>query len=436
MRKLFSNSPCLTIFAVAFVLRLIWVLSVRNELAWSDENEYVAIARHLTAGEGYISPSYRATPTLPFYLSLVFRVFGESYRAARVGQAILGALTCVLLYKIGAHLAGPAAGWISGLLLAIYPPHIYLAGVFYAECVATFLCALSVYLALRSVRPRAPLVLSLLTGVTLALTVLARSVFAIFAPWVCIAWLYGAPKEWPRRLACSVLFVCGFACIILPWTIRNYIVYQRVMPVSSGFYQQLWWGNNELSTGSAADRFLYLFGPLWMQRVQQLEPTEQLALTERYAAVTNQIAEKTIRYRDSGIAIDEVLRPVVTSYIATHPGQTLLRWGKKLVAMFLTAFGDTQTKNTYTSRPYKLIAAVSYYPIFLLAVTGACLSWPRRRQFALIYLVIVIVAGVQAMMTVNTRYRLPIDPYLIVFTSIALVQLWPWKPVVKTGPTV
>jgi 4-amino-4-deoxy-L-arabinose transferase-like glycosyltransferase len=363
---------------------------------------------------------------------VVFRIFGESYRAARVGQAILGALTCVLLYKIGTQLANPAVGWASGLLLAIYPPHIYLAGVFYAECVATFLGVLSIYLAIRSVRPAAPLALSLVTGITLALTALARSVFAIFAPWVCVAWLCDAPKEWRRRLLCSVLFCCGFACMILPWTIRNYVVYRRVMPISTGFYQQLWFGNNVLSTGSAEDRFLG-GESFWNERLQQLDPADQLVVTEKYATIRKEIAEKTVRYGDATIALDEVLRPVVTSYIAAHPGLTIFRWGKKLVAMFLTAFGNTLTTNTYTARPYKLIAAASYYPILVLALVGAGLSLPRWREFALIYLVIIVVAGVQAMMTVNTRYRLPLDPFLIVFASIALVRLWPWKPAAKTS---
>lgn len=419
-RGFLSASPSLTIFGIGFVLRMIWVLTLGRETTWPDELDYSVIARHLAAGEGYISTSYRAVPVLPFYLSVVFRVFGESYLVARIGQAIFGALTCVLLYRIGSRLFGSAAGQISGLLLAIYPPHIYLAGVFYAEGLATFVFALSVYLAICSAGHDAPRPLSLLTGVALALTALTRSVFAVCMPCVCIAWLCHSGTPWRKRVwACALCFL-GFFGTILPWTLRNYFVYRRLIPISSGFYQQLWWGNNELATGSAEDRFLYIGQQLWMERLQRLDRAQQLAVMDRYSTVTNQIAQRTLQYGDPAIAADEVLHPLVISYIASHLWQTFARTVKKLGAMFFTAFGETLTKNKYTTPRYKLVAAVSYYPILVLALAGTWLGLSRWRGLCLVYLLIGSVALAQSIMTVNTRYRLPLDPYLILLAALAL----------------
>jgi 4-amino-4-deoxy-L-arabinose transferase-like glycosyltransferase len=415
-----SSRPGLTIFILAFVARLAWILVMKWGTSWADEVDYLAIARHLAAGDGYISESHRTLPVLPFYLSLVFRVFGESLLIARVGQAVFGALTCVLLCRIGSRLFSPTAGLFSGLILAIYPPHIYLAGVFYAECLATFLCTLSVYLAIRAVEPGAPRLFGLLTGVVLGLTALTRSIFAVVVPCVCIAWLCEAPSEWRKRLGCCVLLIVGASATISPWTIRNYVVYGRLIPLSTGFYQQLWWGNNELATGSAADRFLFVGEPFWMERLKQFDEQRQKEITEKYAAITDLIAERTRRYGDAAIAADEVLQPVVMSYIASHPTLTIFRSAKKLCAMFFVAFGDTLTKNAYTTRLYKWLAAASYYPVLALALVGVYLSLSRRRQFTIVYLLVGCVAIVQSIMTVNTRYRLPLDPYLILFASVTL----------------
>ena len=55
-------------------------------LTWDDEREFTQVARHLVAGDGFVASSYRANPVLPVYLAAVFRVFGESYAVARLGQ--------------------------------------------------------------------------------------------------------------------------------------------------------------------------------------------------------------------------------------------------------------------------------------------------------------------------------------------------------------
>ena len=96
------------LFALALAVRLAWIATLADRLAWPDEAEYAAIGRRLAAGEGFVASSYRNAPVLPTYLGLAFRLFGDGYGAPRVGQAILGALTCVLVYRTGSLLASPA----------------------------------------------------------------------------------------------------------------------------------------------------------------------------------------------------------------------------------------------------------------------------------------------------------------------------------------
>jgi 4-amino-4-deoxy-L-arabinose transferase-like glycosyltransferase len=121
--------PQTVIFVLALALRLGWVLALDNHLTWIDEREFAAVGEHLARGEGYLSTSSRANPVLPYYLGVAFRLFGSNYVAARVGQSILGALTCVLVYRLGSVLVDSATGVLSSVLLASYPLHIYLAGV-------------------------------------------------------------------------------------------------------------------------------------------------------------------------------------------------------------------------------------------------------------------------------------------------------------------
>jgi 4-amino-4-deoxy-L-arabinose transferase-like glycosyltransferase len=213
-----SARSLLAIFALALAIRLAWVATLAPTLVWPDEEEFVTVARHLAAGDGYVSGSYRATPILPVYLASVFRVAGESYAAARVGQVVMGAVTCIVIAATAARLFGADVGIVSGLLLALYLPHVYLSGVFYAECLFTLLLALTVYAAVRSTEDPHPGRWTLATGVSFALATLTRPILLVYLPFLALALAYAARLPLARRLGMGAVFLVVTALVILPWT--------------------------------------------------------------------------------------------------------------------------------------------------------------------------------------------------------------------------
>jgi len=418
-----KKHPQAVIFALALALRLGWVLTLDSHLTWIDEREFATIAQHLAQGDGYLSSSYRANPMLPSYLQFVFLLFGQHYVVARIGQSLVGAVTCVLMYQLASLLIGPVAALLSGLLLAVYPPHIYLAGVFYVDCLLTFFCALAVCLTVVAQRARRHVELGFLCGVSLGLTALTRPVFLVCVPCVALAWLWAGRQAFRRRLlACSVLLLgCGLT--ILPWTIRNYRVYRRPVLISSGFYTMLWRGNNELATGGPDDRVFTWHTPAWQERLQRVPEERRRTLEAQFQMVDRLISDREESSGDGSLAMDDVLKPLAIEAVVSHPGRTLVLMLKKVRTLF-NAFSDTLTENQDTTRRNRLLAALSFYPVLTLALIGAALGWPRRRELALIYLVIASVIGSYALLTACTRFRLPIDPYLIVFASLALETGW------------
>src|SRR5262249_13931777 len=160
----------------------------------------------------------------------------------RLGQSVIGATTCVLIYRVGSGLISPSVGLVSGLMLALYPPHIYLAGVFYVDCLATFWLALSVYLASRTIlHPRRGW-LALMTGASLGITALTRGIFLVYLPCVPIVWLCYRRLDWLTRVRLCCILLSATAVTILPWALRNGAVYGRLIPIGSGFYTKLWQG--------------------------------------------------------------------------------------------------------------------------------------------------------------------------------------------------
>jgi hypothetical protein len=72
---------------------------------------------------------------------------------------------------------------------------------------------------------------------------------------------------------------------------------------------------------------------------------------------------------------------------------------------------------------YHRLAAVSFRSSS--SASSAWLGLPRRRELALLYLITVGISASYVLLTVCTRFRVPIDPYLILFASFALVHFYP-----------
>ena len=411
-------NPGMVIFFSALILRITWVATLRNGLIWPDEEEFAEIGRHLASGAGYVSNSYRANPVLPFYLSAFLRLFGEFWLYPRIGQAIIGALTCVILYRLTSMLAGETVGILSGLLLALYPPQVYLSGVFYVECIATFLNMLSVYLVLICIRSPHPVVVAVFAGAFMGLTALTRAVFMPYVLVASLAMLYSAPTHRRTLMPAAVVLILAAVVVVAPWTLRNRTTFGRLI-ISSGFGETLWKGNNELANGGPDDRFMELGTPLWETRLNLLGSSYHAELIAKYTAVQDRIRDRYAETNDIYLARDDVLGPLAAEGMRKHPVRTTGLFARKLLTLF-QAFSDTKMRNQFTSGSKCLVAAVSFYPILALAFVGLILAAPRHRYFAPVYSLIFMWFAIHGLLTACTRFRLPMDPYLILFACVAL----------------
>ena len=401
-------------------VRVGFVATLDERLTWADEQSYVDIARLLAAGDGFVSSSYRGAPILPAYLALVFHFFGDAFLVARIGQAILGGLTCLLLMRIGSLLVGPTAGALAGVLLAVYPPHVYLAGVFYSSALETFFCAVAVWLAARVATGHGAAGVALACGAVLGLGILTRPAYVVLAPCIATVWLARGALGFRRAAAAGAALAIGVVVVVLPWSARNRAVYGRFVLVSSGGGTTLWKGNNELADGTADDRFLGWGRPVWMERRARLDPGERAALDAKYDALHARVVAREREVGDTYLAMDDVLGPVARTYVTEEPMAALGRAGRKLLTFF-SAFSPTLTEGAPRWMP--LVAAATFYPVLALALLAPALAPTRAAGLLLPYAVVAAVAASHALLTSCTRFRLPLDPYLILGAALALVAL-------------
>lgn len=124
----------------------------------------------------------------PFYLSLIYSIFGDYVIIPRIINAFLSAFTVILIYNIGKRNFGESAGRIASIMAMLLPNFIYYTGVHLKETVMVFLIVALIERADNLVQKRQitgpNILLIFLLGASLFFfrTVLAFSaVFALFS---------------------------------------------------------------------------------------------------------------------------------------------------------------------------------------------------------------------------------------------------------------
>jgi hypothetical protein len=223
-------------------------------------------------------------------------------------------------------------------------------------------------------------------------------------------------------LRAAAVFTIACTVTIMPWTIRNHHAYGRVIIVSSGFWDTLWKGNNELADGGPNDRFLgWTFKP-WQDRLAKLPEPRRSEIAAKYEQVDRRFREVRSHVADAMLARDEVLKPVVTGLIAEDPARFLRLFARKIATLF-NAFTPTGDANIHSVSPLTIGVALYFYPLFVLAIVGVLLTAREWRRYAPLVLLIVAWAGVHGILTSCTRFRLPIDPFLFLLAATAIVRL-------------
>jgi 4-amino-4-deoxy-L-arabinose transferase-like glycosyltransferase len=178
----------------------------------------------------------------------VFKLFGPSLLAVRIGQAVLGTVTVACTYVLARRVTSERGARASAIAVAVYPALLLYTVYLMAETLFMCLAVLGLVLWSRE-RPWS----ALAAGAVIGLATLTRSTgFAALFGVV----LADAIRLVLRRhtgafaiVARALVLLLGFALVLAPWIQRNYAIYGRIIPTdtSSGFNALL--GNYEGATG-------------------------------------------------------------------------------------------------------------------------------------------------------------------------------------------
>lgn len=120
----------LWIFLAALALRLIYIAQIQDapyfDVPLVDGANYIRTAGLIAGGDLLAGPQvFWQPPLYPYFLAVLFGLFGLGLAGVYVIQAGLGALSCWLVYRIGRRLFGDREALWAAILMACYGPLIF-----------------------------------------------------------------------------------------------------------------------------------------------------------------------------------------------------------------------------------------------------------------------------------------------------------------------
>ena len=174
------------IFVGALSLRLFYLMENRGinpffDAPIVDARSYLELAQRIVGGDwmGGDIPFWQP-PAFPYLLALVVGICGDSiFTAARVGHAILGASSTLLVYRLARRPCDRATATLAAVGTALYGPLLYFEAELLSVALEVFLYLLLLLMLARAQERNQPLDW-VLAGLTAGLATITRPNVLIF----------------------------------------------------------------------------------------------------------------------------------------------------------------------------------------------------------------------------------------------------------------
>ncbi|MBN1673557.1 MAG: glycosyltransferase family 39 protein [Kiritimatiellae bacterium] len=378
---------------------------------------------------GIPTAPYFRPPGYPYFLALVYRLFGPGYLAPRLVQFGLGLLNVLLAFLLARRWYGPGIALIWAALMATYWIFIYFEGEFHAPVLTVcLLLSLTAVLAGWTTGPSWPR--GLAAGLLAGLSALVRPNLLLLFPLGAAWGLWVMRGRHARRavLAALLAFGAGGLAAIAPATIRNLRAAGEWVLISSNGGINLYIGNNASADGFCATAIDGL-GPFktcydYPAIIAALEQQQGRRLT--YGEVSGHFTRQALHF------------------IRTQPGRAFGLTLRKAL-LFWSPWEHTHNKVVHCERhASRVLRAIpgNFALVLALAAAGA-VAWVRerrrdapretadsaaRRRHGQVTALIALLIGLYVLSVVPffvaARYRVAILPFLLLFAAFALHHLY------------
>lgn len=377
-----TRHAVLVILAVGLVLRIAaTVLLSHQSEVWPDAAAFRICGHHLWATGALDCPLY-----MPLYPALA-GLLGPGWPQAAADIALSTGLIWLVYELALALFADKAAALVAALATAIYPQFIFFAGLGLTEPLFMLLFVAAYVCWYRGAFLSAAIfaVLSILTRP--AIDLLAPILVFYFALVIHRLSVMTAARQ-------VVVYALVYCALMAPWWAHNYRAYGTFVRLDLGGGENFYAGNNPMNKTGGGDKGIDLS-------------------TEKFDSIHDPVAR------------DRALWRAGVDYIRQDPKAFLDRAMIKFVRFWrLWPRFDQYSKPIYIA-----VYFLSYVPVFVLTLVYL-VRWgiPEFLVIAPLLAFAGYLTLVNMVFAASVRYRMPIEPFMIVLAATALVRLlrrWP-----------
>ncbi len=398
------------IAAVALLARVAFVSDQQRKIprevlaAVPFDNEAGNIANALAQGRGFsdvfrkpTGPTAWLAPVYPALLGGIFRVFGaftyRAFLAAALLNCAFSAAATVPLFFSARRVGGTGVAALAAWVWAFSPGGVMLPFEWIWDTSLSVLLLTTIVWATLEIAEVTSNWKWAAYGALWGLALLTNPAIGILLPFFLL-WLAMQKRDrttggWRRpAIAAGVAILC---CV--PWTIRNYTEFHRLIPLRSNFAFEWWIGNNDIFDEHAVGG------------IQRITKFGEVRLYTQLGE-TAFMAEK---------------RRLAWEFIRTHGSLEMQLIGRRITATWLATehpWRDFWSTDTWLIRGIFLFNGF----VTIATIAGVVFLFVRRSPYAApLALVPLLFPLVYYATHTSLRYRHPIDALLLLLAAVAIL---------------
>ena len=367
-------------------------------LSFPDEHRFMGEVKKFSETFSFYTGDSRAweMPFIAVFYSFFYKLFAKSGMliVLRLIQSFLLIINAVLISKISYMVFKDSlAKNLSLIIMLFYPFFIFYSGLLLSESFFVFFLITAFYFLYKYKESSfCSLKYFVLTNAFFALATYTKASMT-FLPVILISSFYYFNNNFNffKSLKIFIYSLITFCIFLSPWWLRNYMIFDKTVlfTTTSGFVMYL--GNNSNNLNADID-------------ISRDVESDKVA---------------KIRELKDEVLVNEAFKKEAFSFIKENPKEFL-----SLAFLKLKRFYNIKMNTKKHSYIYSIIVFITFTPILIFFILGVFLNKTYYKSLSPIYILILYFTLVHMILIASLRYRLPIEPFLILLACASFSKIY------------
>ncbi len=409
-------------FLLPVLIRFIYLLELSAHPGFDslmvDEKWHWLWAQEILNNSFWGTGAYFRGPLYPYFLAGLIWITDSSVFWTKALQLLVCGGIGLLLFKLTRRVLTDTTAKVTVIIYGCYGTFLFYDSMLLVEILFLFFALWAIY-RLVLVGKSGTVSQYVVIGILLGLSALARPNILLVLPFIAL-WLFWKGKKGNFNFASPVALALGTILAITPVTVRNYVVTDDFILISSQGGVNFYIGNNPDANG------LTMVMP-------EISLTESVPW-DKFVPVTHAQAEKEAGRKLTESEASAYWNGKAWKYIGENPGAFVSLTFKKIRYLF-SGFENSDNGDIYYQRTQSYLYAALlwsfgiFFPFGLLlplALVGLYLTREKKQLLTPVYITLLAYTPSIVLFLVTARHRLLLVLLLIPFAAFALVWLWHW----------